>query len=391
MARYSFRLIKSNSKISSIFLVFTLYTLVFWATVAPNEARANILASIFGTRAGAAFEELTSALTTETLKNSQTMGLLEANSYSFLALNDKPAKTEVKSKKEAESEPELNQVDPESSVYISENALVPSVGPLGSGEVAEVLNFEDDVPSVYVVKKGDTLAEVADMFGVTTDTILSFNDMKKGDKLAPEMVLLIPSYSGVDHTVKKGDNLQGIAKLYGISVDELVLWNHLEGSKIVIGDKLFIPGGELKDEPKAPTKKPSSNIAKNPTFAPQAQISVGTGYFMNPLPGGKYVRGLSSRHKGVDLGAPTGTSLYAAASGRVSIARSGWNGGYGTMVIITHDNGTRTLYAHMSKLSVSTGQYVEKGQVIGAVGSTGRSTGPHLHFEVYGAKNFLDR
>lgn len=359
--------------------------------MAPTEARAGVLSSIFGERAGAAFEEITSAFGTETPKNSQTMGLLEANSYSFLALNDKPEKPEVKSKKESEETLDLGEVDTESEVYISENALVPSVGPLGGVESAEIESFEDDVPSVYVVKKGDTLAEVAEMFGVTPDTILSFNDMKKADKLAPEMVLLIPSYSGVDHTVKKGDTLQGIAKSYDISVDKLVLFNHLEGSKIVVGDKLFIPGGELKDELKTPVKKSSSNIAKNPTFAPQGQISIGTGYFMNPVSGGHYVRGLSNRHKGVDIGAPTGTPLYAAASGRVSIARSGWNGGYGTMVIITHDNGTRTLYAHMSKLSVSTGQYVEKGQVIGAIGSTGRSTGPHLHFEVYGAKNFLDR
>ena len=92
-------------------------------------------------------------------------------------------------------------------------------------------------------------------------------------------------------------------------------------------------------------------------------------------------------HKGVDLAAPTGTQIHAAAAGKVLIARNGYNGGFGNYVVIQHPNGTKTLYAHMSRLGTSTGAQVEQSSVIAYVGSTGRSTGPHLHFEVLGGKN----
>jgi murein DD-endopeptidase MepM/ murein hydrolase activator NlpD len=93
-------------------------------------------------------------------------------------------------------------------------------------------------------------------------------------------------------------------------------------------------------------------------------------------------------HNGVDFGGPTGTSIKAAAGGTVTVARNGgYNGGYGSYVVISHPNGTQTLYAHMSSVGVSVGQNVGQGDYIGAIGNTGKSTGPHLHFEVRGARN----
>ncbi|MFA5827200.1 MAG: M23 family metallopeptidase, partial [Candidatus Paceibacterota bacterium] len=113
------------------------------------------------------------------------------------------------------------------------------------------------------------------------------------------------------------------------------------------------------------------------------------GYFINPVPA--YARRSQGLHgpgnRGVDLAAPTGTPILASASGTVLLARKGWNGAYGNMIIINHPNGTKTLYAHLSKIATSTGDYVSQGEVIGYVGSTGRSTGPHLHFEVFNARN----
>src|SRR5690606_1590516 len=95
-------------------------------------------------------------------------------------------------------------------------------------------------------------------------------------------------------------------------------------------------------------------------------------------------------YNGIDLGAPVGTGVYASAGGSVILAKSsGWNGGYGNYIIISHDNGTQTLYSHLSSVNVSLGQRVSQGDLIGAVGSTGKSTGPHLHFEVRGASNPL--
>jgi len=111
------------------------------------------------------------------------------------------------------------------------------------------------------------------------------------------------------------------------------------------------------------------------------------GYYMKPVSGAARTQGIHG-YNGVDLGAPVGTPIMAAADGDVIIVKNGgWNGGYGNYVVIRHDNGTQTLYAHNSSNIVYPGQYVVQGQVIGYVGSTGRSTGPHVHFEVRGAKN----
>ncbi|MCK5059525.1 MAG: M23 family metallopeptidase, partial [Candidatus Pacebacteria bacterium] len=110
------------------------------------------------------------------------------------------------------------------------------------------------------------------------------------------------------------------------------------------------------------------------------------GYYIKPVNGRKS-QGLHG-YNAVDIAAPYGTPIVAAASGVVIISRAtGWNGGYGGYVVISHNNGTQTLYAHMSSDIVSVGDVVQQGQVIGYVGSTGRSTGPHLHIEVRGARN----
>jgi hypothetical protein len=114
---------------------------------------------------------------------------------------------------------------------------------------------------------------------------------------------------------------------------------------------------------------------------------VTVGYYINPVPNGYLTQG-SHSYNAVDFGAPFGTPIYAAASGKVVASKTdGLNGGYGLCVVISHGNETQTLYAHMSSNIVTIGQTVEQGDVIGYVGSTGLSTGPHLHFEVYGAKN----
>lgn len=269
---------------------------------------------------------------------------------------------------------------------LANNALVPSVSPMSSsyGGVGSG-DFAFDQVSVYVVRNGDTLAQVASMFDVSVDTILSANDMKKGDKLKEGDVLLILPFSGVEHTVTKGQTLKGIANLYKVDVEEIVSFNDIDSdSKLIVGDKLIIPGADLLKET-TPKSTNSKSIAKGAPY--QASVKNADGYFVNPVPNGKKTRGTSSGHKGVDLAAPVGTPIYASASGTVNFARTGYNGGFGNLVIISHSNGTKTLYAHMSKIGTSIGARVTQGEVIGYVGSTGRSTGPHLHFEVQGAKN----
>ena len=176
--------------------------------------------------------------------------------------------------------------------------------------------------------------------------------------------------------MKKGDTLKAIATKYHGDVDDIIAYNRLaDASDIAPGATIVIPGGEVVA---APAKKKPVGSAGG---------SIASGYFKHPLPGSVRTQGIHG-YNGVDLGAPIGTPILAAASGNVILSRvGGYNGGYGNYVVIKHPNGTQTLYAHMSSNAVSVGDYVAQGQTVGRVGSTGRSTGAHLHFEVRGAKN----
>src|SRR3989344_4583253 len=170
----------------------------------------------------------------------------------------------------------------------------------------------------------------------------------------------------------------------------IVFYNAIpQDAKLVVGDELMIPGGDMADEG---GDKPASNLGSAPTrdknYYDTHPIQNIAGYFINPLPTGRKTQGLHGPgNRGIDIGAPKGTPIYASAPGTVLIAKTGWSGGYGNMLIIQHPNGTKTLYAHMTKLGTRTGAEVSRGEIIGYVGSTGRSTGPHLHFEVFNARN----
>ena len=266
-------------------------------------------------------------------------------------------------------------------------ALIPLTGPNGVSDGTDTPDPSLDQTSVYVVRNGDNIATIAKMFGVSVNTILWANDMKKGDKLSEGDVLLILPFSGLEHTVGKGQTLQSIAKLYKADINEIIQNNDIENGKIAVGDKLFIPNGEKAEEGDKPIKNPAASAAKDKKYYETHSIKNLAGYYINPVSGARKSQGL---HDGtaVDLAIKKGTPILASAAGRVKLARNGYNGGYGNLVIISHpDNGTETLYAHQSKIAVSTGAEVYQGQVIGYVGSTGRSTGPHLHFEVHGARN----
>lgn len=189
---------------------------------------------------------------------------------------------------------------------------------------------------------------------------------------------------GVTHVVKSGETLSDISSTYKVSVASIVSANNLSSpDSLKIGQQLLIPGAtEVKEV--VITRKESTKTAAKSTAVLASRSS------STALSGAWPVKGtLTSRfgqrdgsfHKGVDLAAPTGTNVYAYADGKVVF--SGWdNGGYGYLVIISHGNGIETYYGHNSKLLVSAGQQVKKGQHIAEVGSTGESTGSHLHFEI---------
>jgi LysM repeat protein len=235
-------------------------------------------------------------------------------------------------------------------------------------------NTSDQI-SLYTVRKGDTVPQIAKMFGVTSNTIYWANDLKAGSEIKPDQVIVILPITGIKYVVKKGDHVEDLAKKFKSDVGEIISFNNIDAEAgLTIGQELIIPNAEIETvvSKKAKTPSKSSNIA---------------GYFKRPVSGGRRSQGIHG-HNGIDIAAPIGTPIYAAAEGVVLISKSGsWNGGYGNYVVIKHSNGTQTLYGHMSANLVSAGARVSKGQQIGKMGSTGRSTGSHLHFEVRGGKN----
>jgi murein DD-endopeptidase MepM/ murein hydrolase activator NlpD len=250
-------------------------------------------------------------------------------------------------------------------------ALLPEEGPAGT--IADIEKAKNQQISIYVVREGDTLSGIAALFGVSANTIKWANDIPPSGTIRVGQTLTILPVTGVKYTVKKGDTVASIAKQFGADADEVANYNGIE--TLAVGTEIIIPDGEIA-APAAPKAAPVSSGA-----------TVASGYYSHPVPGARRTQGIHG-YNGVDLAAPIGTAIRAAAAGEVIVARQGgYNGGYGSYVVIRHDNGSQTLYAHMSSVSVGIGQTVGKGETIGGVGNSGRSTGAHLHFEIRGAKN----
>ncbi len=255
------------------------------------------------------------------------------------------------------------------------NALVADAGPLGTDTETTIHKPTSDQISIYVVREGDTLSQIAEMFNVTVNTIkwgngLSSNTLKVGD------TLVILPISGVKHTVAKGDTIASVAKKYKGDIEEIMAYNNLQkGDALAVGSVIIVPDGEVVASPSSMRPAGSSGLKEY------------VGYYLKPVAGGIKTQGLHGSN-GIDLGARIGTPILATADGEVIISRvGGWNGGYGNYIVIRHTNGTQTLYAHNNKNYVSVGDTVKQGDVIAEVGTSGKSTGPHLHFEVRGAKN----
>lgn len=350
----------------------------------PFQAQAGFLSLILGDDAYADAQTNIDRTQSEQTQTLGTMALLQANVSSVSVFQDK----NQKDNKQKESDKNNEQTEAGANVNIvSDNALLPAIGPIGVYDGKDVVDPSSFETSVYVVRKGDSVSAIADMFEVSVNTILWANDMKKGDKLMEGDVLFILPISGLEHTVAKGQTLQSIAKLYKVDAKDIAFYNGIEeNAKLAIGDELMIPDAIKAEEGDKPVPNLSASIAKDKKYYEKNPAKNLSGYFINPVPGYRKSQGIHDKN-GVDLAIAKGTPIRASAGGRVTLARNGYNGGFGNLVIIYHPNGTETLYAHQSKLATSTGAQVSQGEIIGYVGSTGRSTGPHLHFEVHGARN----
>ncbi len=276
----------------------------------------------------------------------------------------------------------------------SGGALVAYTGP--SGTLADIASTTpSDRISTYVVRRGDTLWGIARMFGVSINTIIWANNLSGPNDIRPGDTLIILPVSGIEHTIGKGETLASIATRYHADPTEIAEYNGLDPEKpLPVGTKITIPGGELSvpSPSSGAPKHASSSRASNAPGVHEPYLGGSgpalNGFFGNPVPGGIITQGIHG-WDAVDIGAPIGTPIHAAAAGTVIIARDtgAWDGGYGNYVVINLKNGVQTLYAHMKRDAVHPGETVSKGQIIGYIGMTGWTTGPHVHFEVRGAAN----
>ncbi len=233
-------------------------------------------------------------------------------------------------------------------------------------------------PITYVIEAGDTIGSIAEKYGISVNTIMWANKLTARNVLRPGASLKILPTSGIGHKIVRGDTLQSVAKKYNVAINQIQEFNGLAaGAKLTLGQELVIPGARPLPPP-APPRRPIE-----PGILDQVIIPSGKG-MMWPLASRRVTQYYNFRHHAIDIGAPTGSPVYAADDGIVEIARPiGWNGGYGKMLVINHGGGLSTLYAHNSQLLVKLGERVSKGQALAFSGNTGRSTGPHLHFEVW--------
>lgn len=245
-------------------------------------------------------------------------------------------------------------------------------------------DYQSNQITTYDIQEGDTLSFIASDFGVSVETIIWANNLNNINAIKPGNELKIPPVDGIIHKVKKGDSIQSIAKKYGANEEKIIAFNALpKDGSIQIDAELMVPEGKIIAPKTSNAMTKYNSTIKRFTYLPDLG-----GFFMVPTTGRNWGR-IHGRN-GIDIANSCGTPIFASADGSIATADAvGWNGGYGKFIKITHTNGTETIYAHASKLLVGTGESVQKGQQIGVMGTTGRSTGCHLHFEVHGAKNPL--
>jgi murein DD-endopeptidase MepM/ murein hydrolase activator NlpD len=231
----------------------------------------------------------------------------------------------------------------------------------------------------YTVQPNDNVWFIAQGFGLKAETVLWANPAveKAPDLLSVGQKLFIPPVDGIYYTVKKGDTVQKLAKDYKTTVEKIVGFkaNDLqEPYTLTAGQKVMLPDGQKK-MPALTNLYPMTYVGSAPKGAPK-----GSGRFAWPT-SGTLTQAFWSGHSGIDIANRRGTAIRAADAGYVVLAGvDTW--GYGNQIVIDHGNGFKTRYAHLSRIDVKAGQTVKKNQVIGLMGSTGHSTGPHLHFEI---------
>jgi LysM repeat protein len=230
----------------------------------------------------------------------------------------------------------------------------------------------------YEIKEGDTIKSIASKFGVSESTIRWQNGIT-GDKIKIGQEIKILPVTGIAHKVQKGDTVYSIAKKYDSEAQAIAdfpfnSFSNDETLELAVGQTIIVPDGVRSAGEGAATPRPKQ-------LTPDAGTVVASGLFVWPTQG-QISQSYSWYHPGIDIANRGLPNVVAADAG--TVIYSGWDGtGYGNMVMIDHGNGYKTRYGHMSQLFVVSGQSVGRGSAIGRMGNTGRSTGPHTHFEIY--------
>jgi LysM repeat protein len=284
----------------------------------------------------------------------------------------------------------------------------PSESNSGSGfeSITRNIQLKTDMPErprysvdKYTVARGDSVFAIAEKYKITPETLLWANyDVLQDNphNLKPGVTLNVPPTNGIYYQWKDGDTLESVASEFKANVDDIIGWPgndiDLTNPTVQPGTWVMVPGGQ-RDFVQwlIPTIATGSSGTSNTSTNSCPGGAVGSGAFVWPadnhyLSGNDYWSG----HLGIDIAAGEGAPIYAADSGVVTMAQGGDNYGYGNVIQIDHGNGYSTVYAHLSVIGVSVCQSVYAGQWIGSAGSTGNSTGAHLHFEVRKNGGFIN-
>lgn len=260
-----------------------------------------------------------------------------------------------------------------------------------TNESSEVQQYRGGEIVEHVLADGETVEDLAIRYNVTPETILWENDLRKSADAQTGEVLRILPVDGVRHKVSRGETIYTVGKKYGLDTEEVQRivdypFNEFRDDEfsLVAGQFLMVPGGAPVA---ARQSAPRTRYA--PFLTPDAGAVSGSGTYAWPA-AGRITQAYFFYHRAIDIANRSGGNILAADSGTVVVA--GWPDGlgYGNRVVIDHGNGDVTLYAHLSVLSVQVGQTVNRGDVLGLMGSTGRSTGTHLHFEIRRGNQLLN-
>lgn len=222
----------------------------------------------------------------------------------------------------------------------------------------------------YVIEEGDNLTTISRKIGANLDTLVSVNKITNANRLRPGQKIVVPNRNGLLYTIKKDESIEEIAERYDVSLNRVLAFNKIsDPSNIEVGDDIFLPGAKYTLDERIDKFGQMFSIPTTIT-----RISSVFGYRIHPI------TGVRTKHMGVDIPGRLNTPVYAARKGKVIFA--GYSGGYGNLVIVRHDKGYTTYYGHLNSITTKAGATVGVGVMIGRMGSTGRSTGSHLHFEV---------